>query len=175
MSAGRRPARPAALALLIVLGAPAASGAQRAPDLAPTVLPPSAVVRPSVPVSGECARARPGAGPVFCMRAATPTAGADGSALLAGAAQAPADAWFGDDKLRHFFLSFAAANVTFGAARLAGLDRDAALPAALAAGALAGLGKEIDDARRGWRFSVRDLVWDAGGLAASALFLREVR
>jgi uncharacterized protein YfiM (DUF2279 family) len=96
-------------------------------------------------------------------------------ALRPDAAQAPADRWFGDDKLRHFFLSFAAANLAFGTARLAGLDRDAALPAALGTGALAGLGKEIDDARRGWHFSARDLVWDAAGLAASALLLREVR
>lgn len=83
------------------------------------------------------------------------------------------DAWFGDDKLRHFAMSFATATLTYAAARSAGAD-DAALPGAIVVAAAAGIGKEVYDRRDGRIFSLRDLVWDALGVAAGYAFLRQI-
>lgn len=83
------------------------------------------------------------------------------------------DAWFGDDKFRHFAVSFAATAFTFAAARSAGAD-DAALPAAITVAAAAGVGKELYDRRSGRIFSTRDLVWDALGVLAGYAFLRNI-
>lgn len=85
------------------------------------------------------------------------------------------DAWFGDDKLRHFFMSFATSSFTFAGMRLLGTNHDVALPVALIASAAAGIGKEIHDRAQGRRFSARDLVWDAAGTGAGLLLLRDVR
>ena len=91
-----------------------------------------------------------------------------------GLAQAPPDRWLAPDKLRHFFLSFGSTGFAFAASRAAGADRDADWIASAAA-ALAGLGKEISDHRRGWGFSLRDLVWDGAGIAIAILILKRMR
>ncbi len=83
--------------------------------------------------------------------------------------------WFSHDKYRHFAMAFATTGFAYGGARLVGLDRDASLPAAIAAGSVASIGKELHDRRKGGPVSIRDLVWDAAGIAASALLLRSVR
>ena len=90
------------------------------------------------------------------------------------AAQAPPpDVWFGDDKLRHFAMSIATATFAYAAARTAGAD-DVALPGALAVAAAAGVGKEVYDRRIGRPFSLRDLAWDALGVAVGYAFLRQL-
>jgi putative lipoprotein len=85
------------------------------------------------------------------------------------------DPWFGQDKLRHAAMSFATAGFTYAAGTTAGLDHDTALPVALGVAALAGIGKEISDRRKGHKVSYRDLLWDAVGLGAGVLLLRSVR
>lgn len=85
------------------------------------------------------------------------------------------DRWFGDDKFRHFFMSFATTAFAFGGASLVGLDRDVAMPLAVGASAAAGLGKEFHDRSLGRPFSLRDLVWDAAGTGAGVALLRSVR
>lgn len=85
------------------------------------------------------------------------------------------DAWFGSDKLQHFGMSFAVTAFAFAGARMAGTERDPALRVAVPVAAVAGVGKEIHDRRRGQLFSVRDLVADALGISAAFFLLREVR
>ena len=85
------------------------------------------------------------------------------------------DTWFGSDKGRHFWMSYATTAFTFAAARAAGTDSEPALTIAIPVAAVAGIGKEVYDRRRGERFSVRDLVADALGVAAAYFLLREVR
>lgn len=76
------------------------------------------------------------------------------------------DRWFAEDKVRHLALAFAGTGMSFGAARAAGLEREAGLVAAGSAMLLASIGKEIRDRRQGGPFSGRDLVWDLAGIAA---------
>lgn len=83
--------------------------------------------------------------------------------------------WLGEDKLRHFFASWAAAAFGFGATRLAGIDTDTGLTLAIAGAAIAGLSKEWADARAGGFISLRDLAWDAAGITAAFLILRNTR
>ena len=83
----------------------------------------------------------------------------------------PPDRWFGSDKLRHFFLSFGVTGFAFAGTRAAGAG-EAADWIAPALAASAGFGKELDDHRRGWGFSLRDLVWDAAGIAAAVLVMK---
>jgi uncharacterized protein YfiM (DUF2279 family) len=85
------------------------------------------------------------------------------------------DAWFGNDKFRHFWMSYGATAFTFAAVRGAGVDAETALWVSLPVAAVAGIGKEVLDRRRGGIFSVRDLVADGLGLAAAYFLLREVR
>lgn len=86
----------------------------------------------------------------------------------------PGDRWLGDDKYRHFFMSFGGTLLAYGAARSLAA-RDVAAPVALGAGAAAGIGKELRDRHAGRGFSVRDLGWDALGLLAAWALLRETR
>lgn len=76
----------------------------------------------------------------------------------------PEDRWLAEDKLRHFTVSLAATTFGYAGARFALEPR----PAFVAAGALAlaaGFGKEVADVRAGGPFSMKDLVWDATGVA----------
>jgi uncharacterized protein YfiM (DUF2279 family) len=84
---------------------------------------------------------------------------------------APADAWRGADKAKHFFLSGFAYAVGFAGARLAGAERRAALVGVAGAVVALSVGTEVHDRRAGRRFSARDLVADALGAAAYAAIL----
>lgn len=84
------------------------------------------------------------------------------------------DRWFAEDKLRHFFLSFAATSFAFSAARSSGLDRTSALATAATGAAVVGVGKEWYDQRSGGPFSFKDLSWDALGILAGVLLLVSV-
>ncbi|HET9985447.1 MAG TPA: hypothetical protein VFQ38_17730 [Longimicrobiales bacterium] len=80
----------------------------------------------------------------------------------------------GEDKLKHFFMSFAITSVGYGVARLA-LDHGPAVVAASAGGALAGIGKEAYDARTGGDASVGDLAWDALGIGVGTALNTQIR
>lgn len=86
-----------------------------------------------------------------------------------------ADEWFAEDKLRHFFLSFAVTNLGYGAARTAGLDHGLAEIVAVAGAAAAGLWKEFHDRSIGKPFSRKDLVWDGLGILAGLVLATQTR
>ena len=90
---------------------------------------------------------------------------------LSGAPARPADGWFGQDKLQHFFMSAFVQSLTYGSLRGAGLSHDAALGGATATTAAVGVGKELRDRRVTGLFSTRDLVWDAAGAGAMTVML----
>ncbi len=101
-------------------------------------------------------------------------------ALLLGlsllAPDPPRDRWIGEDKMKHFFTSFVATSITARAARAAGLDVRSSAWVGAGAGTAVGVWKEIrDQRRRDASASVRDLVWDAAGVAAGAAVMRQVR
>ncbi len=85
------------------------------------------------------------------------------------------DPWWAEDKLRHFAASFVATSLSASAARAAGLDQPGSLYAGSATGVTVAVGKEVSDRRRGGIFSLRDLVWDAAGIAAAVLLLDAAR
>jgi uncharacterized protein YfiM (DUF2279 family) len=90
------------------------------------------------------------------------------------AAAAAADRWVAEDKLQHFAASFAATSMTYGGARSL-LDRRAARVAAGSVALALGVAKEIADARRGGPFSLKDMAWDAAGVALGLALARSVR
>lgn len=105
-------------------------------------------------------RAAPGARASWAVAPA-----ASGEAGVAKASPAvPADRWLAEDKARHFAMSFAATGMSYGAARLA-LEPATARATAVGAAVAMGIGKELWDVARGGPFSVKDLVWDALGVA----------
>ena len=77
------------------------------------------------------------------------------------------DAWLGPDKFKHAAMSYAITAYTFAAT-----DSE---PVAVASAAIAGILKEIYDRRRGSLFSVRDLVWDAAGVALGYAVVKQTR
>lgn len=77
------------------------------------------------------------------------------------------DAWLGADKFKHAAMSYAITAYTFAAT-----DSE---PAAVASAAIAGILKEIYDRRRGSLFSVRDLLWDAAGVALAYAVVKQTR
>lgn len=85
-----------------------------------------------------------------------------------------ADAWFAEDKLRHFAMSFATTAFAYAGARPA-LDPDAAMIVAGAAALLAGIGKELHDARAGSGFSLKDMTWNAAGIALGLTLVHHSR
>lgn len=98
-----------------------------------------------------------------------------GLALIAQLA-APRDAWFGADKLKHFFVAAFTQSVAYSALQAGKVRHDRALAGAWAVTAAVSVAKEIHDARTTGLFSVRDLVWDAAGAGlASVLIDRSVR
>lgn len=84
------------------------------------------------------------------------------------------DAWLGSDKFTHIAMSFATTSFAFAAASALADDAGDALVIAVPIGAVAGVGKEILDRRRGGVFSLKDLAADAIGVAVAWLMLREV-
>lgn len=85
------------------------------------------------------------------------------------------DRWFGEDKLKHFFMSLAIVNVAYGGTRTAGVDHRLAVTVSAGLGAAAGLGKELYDHNTGGDASARDLLWDALGVAAGAVLAAHTR
>lgn len=77
------------------------------------------------------------------------------------------DAWLGADKFKHAGMSYAITAFSFAAT-----DSE---EAAIASGAVAGILKEVMDRRRGSLFSVRDLIWDAAGIALGYAVIKQTR
>lgn len=118
-----------------------------------------------------CVAASPGAqAPRDSTRVASPPAPRPETRPAPPSART-SDAWFGSDKLRHFALAGMAQGTAFGVATAAGARGRPALVSASAAAAVLSLGKELVDRRRGGRFSVRDLAWDAAGAALCGVLL----
>ena len=82
------------------------------------------------------------------------------------------DAWYGEDKVRHLGASAAITAIGYGGARVV-FGHDESIGIAIGAAAAAGLLRELHDGRDG-RFSYKDLVWDAVGIAAGYLWIREI-
>lgn len=85
------------------------------------------------------------------------------------------DGWFGPDKLKHFFMTAIVQSFAYSAAQAAGAERGDAMRIGLAAAGVTAVGREIYDARVKQRFSIPDLVWDAGGSVAATAMLRHTR
>ena len=77
------------------------------------------------------------------------------------------DKWLGADKFKHAGMSYAITAYTFAVA-----DSE---PVAIASAAAAGILKEIYDRRRGSLFSIRDLIWDAAGIALGYAVVKQTR
>jgi uncharacterized protein YfiM (DUF2279 family) len=89
---------------------------------------------------------------------------------LAPTAPPHEDAWFGIDKLKHFFMSAFIESVTYSALQAAHVKHRPALGGAVGVTLAVGVGREIHDSRvPGNLFSLRDLTWDAIGTAAGAV------
>lgn len=81
------------------------------------------------------------------------------------------DTFLGPDKVKHFLVSSFLEALGFGAMQLAGANRTTSLAAATAAGAAAGVGREIHDGRTKGLFSLGDLAWDALGIGSALLLV----
>lgn len=89
-------------------------------------------------------------------------------------ARPPEDPWFGRDKALHFVASAAIQGATHAVLRARGLDYGPASRSAAAVTLSIGVGKEWWDKRRGGDPSVRDIAWDAAGVTAAAVGVRQV-
>ncbi|HEY3113880.1 MAG TPA: VanZ family protein [Gemmatimonadaceae bacterium] len=87
-------------------------------------------------------------------------------------AQPHPDAWFGIDKIKHFFISAFIESLSYSALQAAHVHHRSALGGAIAITLGFGVGREIHDQRvPGNFFSVRDLTWDAIGTGAGTVLL----
>lgn len=87
----------------------------------------------------------------------------------------PADRWFAEDKLKHFFASFVATSLSASAARAVGLSPAQSAWVGAGVGTAAGVWKEWrDHSVRDAAPSFRDLTWDLAGVAAAAAVVRQV-
>lgn len=84
------------------------------------------------------------------------------------------DAWFAEDKMKHMLTSTAVVGFAHAGARLV-TDTKTAVVVAVAAGAAAGIWKEIHDRKIGRIFSKRDLVWDALGIGLGVVVVSQAR
>ncbi len=82
------------------------------------------------------------------------------------------DPWFGEDKFMHFYASAGICGSSFYLLeRRFGRDAGESALYSVSVTGLIGLGKETYDQIRGGHFSVKDLVWDAAGIAAGYFIL----
>lgn len=83
--------------------------------------------------------------------------------LVAPAAHADDDPWWGRDKALHFGISTGLAGGIYGTAALLGASRPGSAAVAASVTFGIGIGKEVADAFGLGRPSWRDLTWDAAG------------
>ena len=86
--------------------------------------------------------------------------------------QTRAEPFFGEDKLKHFFTSFAVTALSASGVRALGVDHDTSLLIGMGTAAALGVGKELRD-RNDVRASASllDLTWDAAGIGAAAVIV----
>jgi uncharacterized protein YfiM (DUF2279 family) len=87
----------------------------------------------------------------------------------------PRDAWFGPDKVKHFFIAGFIESVAFAGAEAAGAKRSSSLPVALSIAGAVSIGREVHDRRTKGLFSIRDLAFDALGATAAYFLLRHTQ
>jgi len=89
-----------------------------------------------------------------------------------GVTQPHRDAWFGIDKLKHFFISAFVESVSYSLMQAAGARHSTAMAGAVGITLGLGVARELHDQRQpGNLFSVRDLTWDVIGAGAGAVLL----
>ena len=88
---------------------------------------------------------------------------------------APRDAWFGADKVKHFFVTAFIQSASYGGLRAVKLDHGPSLAGASVTSAVFSVGKEVRDRRLTGLFSKRDLVWDAAGAGTATIMLEHTR
>jgi len=81
------------------------------------------------------------------------------------------DRWFAADKAKHFFTAALAQSMSFSALRAVGLSRNGALVGATVVTGAVSVGKELYDSKSGGDPSLKDLTWDAAGMAAASALL----
>lgn len=81
----------------------------------------------------------------------------------------PADPWLGTDKVKHAVVAFAVQGGGYAALRAVGDHRTAIAGATVATVAVSLLKERLDRYRTG--FSVRDLAWDALGIAIASVIV----
>jgi len=101
--------------------------------------------------------------------------GGAGSPAAARDSSAYADRWFARDKAQHFFMAAFIQTSAFGALRAAGLTRNASLAGATVATSAVSVGKELWDRTHHGDPSVKDLTWDAAGMAAATALVARAR
>lgn len=148
-------------AAVLAAESPTATDPVAAPVLPVAAVPPALPTMPSLPPGWEV--------PPAPAHATGPSARDEGRARRR-------DRFFAEDKLMHFFTSFAATSLAASGARVAGFDARDSRRIGVATGAVLGVGKEIYDLDRpGETASVLDLVWDAGGVALGAAVANQIR
>lgn len=88
---------------------------------------------------------------------------------------ASSDRWFAADKVKHFFMAGFVESASFSALRLTGMRRTSALNTAIGAAAGISVGKEVYDRFAGGDPSLKDLTWDAAGIAAAGVALHQTK
>lgn len=91
---------------------------------------------------------------------------------LGGGAKGP-DPWLSPDKAKHFFTSVFVESVSFSVLRAANVSRSASLNGAMVFTFGVGVGREVYDHFHPGTPSLKDLAWDAAGIAAAAVALHQ--
>ena len=86
----------------------------------------------------------------------------------------PPDRWFGEDKFKHFALSYMITVGGYAGARfVAGHDESVWIGAGV--GLAAGIAKELYDRQTNRSASLRDLLWDVAGVATGMIVAAHTR
>jgi uncharacterized protein YfiM (DUF2279 family) len=101
--------------------------------------------------------------------------GALWGALAGGGEHHGSDRWIGVDKVQHFAVSFLIQSAAYETLRATGHGRRSSTGGAWLTTLSAGVGKELYDRHSYGLFSVKDLSWDVGGMAAASVALNNSR
>jgi uncharacterized protein YfiM (DUF2279 family) len=87
----------------------------------------------------------------------------------------PRDAWFGPDKVKHFFIAGFIESVAFAGAETVGAKRSSALPIGISVATIISIAREVHDGKTKGLFSIRDLAFDALGATAAFILLKHTQ
>jgi uncharacterized protein YfiM (DUF2279 family) len=94
----------------------------------------------------------------------------------ASAPRPPRDSWLGEDKWKHYFVSFIATSLAASGARAAGVGHRTSLIVGAGAGTAVGVLKELDDRRRpNSTPSFRDMAWDLAGVGTGVVVAAQAK